>query len=59
MLARLCHDHGHGIAPEVAERLKTLGLEAVLSSPEELAAYQASEISKWTKVVKESGARAE
>ena len=45
--------------PEVAERLKTLGLEAVLSSPEELAAYQASEIAKWTKVVKESGARAE
>ena len=45
--------------PDVAERLKTLGLEAVLSSPEELAAYQASEIAKWTKVVKDSGARAE
>jgi len=45
--------------PEVAERLRTLGLEAVLSSPEELATYQASEIAKWTKVVKESGARAE
>jgi len=45
--------------PDVAERLKTLGLEPVLSSPEELAAYQASEIAKWTKVVKESGARAE
>ncbi|MFM7026286.1 MAG: Bug family tripartite tricarboxylate transporter substrate binding protein [Limnohabitans sp.] len=45
--------------PEVAERLRTLGLEAVLSSPEELTAYQASEIAKWTKVVKESGARAE
>ena len=45
--------------PDVAERLKTLGLEAVLSSPEELSAYQASEITKWTKVVKESGARAE
>jgi tripartite-type tricarboxylate transporter receptor subunit TctC len=45
--------------PEVQERLKTLGLEAVLSSPEDLARYQASEIAKWAKVVKDSGARAE
>jgi tripartite-type tricarboxylate transporter receptor subunit TctC len=45
--------------PEVSDKLKTLGLEALLSSPEELASYQASEIVKWTKVVKESGARAE
>jgi tripartite-type tricarboxylate transporter receptor subunit TctC len=45
--------------PDVAERLRSLGLEAVLSSPEELASYQASEIVKWTKVVKESGAKAE
>ena len=45
--------------PEVAERFKTLGLEAVLSSPDELAKYQATEIVKWAKVVKESGAKAE
>jgi tripartite-type tricarboxylate transporter receptor subunit TctC len=45
--------------PEVAERLKTLGLEAVLSSSDELAKYQAAEIVKWAKVVKESGAKAE
>ena len=45
--------------PDVADKLKTLGLEAVLSSPDELASYQAAEIQKWTKVLKESGARAE
>jgi tripartite-type tricarboxylate transporter receptor subunit TctC len=45
--------------PEVQERLKTLGLDAILSTPEELAKYQATEIAKWSKVVKDSGARAE
>ncbi len=45
--------------PDVQTRLKTLGLDAVLSSPDELARYQASEITKWAKVVKDSGARAE
>jgi tripartite-type tricarboxylate transporter receptor subunit TctC len=45
--------------PDVAERLKTLGLDPVLSSAEDLGKYQASEIVKWTKVVKESGAKAE
>jgi len=45
--------------PEVQERMKALGLEAVLSTPEQLANYQASEIVKWGKVVRDSGAKAE
>ena len=45
--------------PEVQDRLKQLGLDAVLSSPEELARYQQGEIAKWAKVVKDSGAKAE
>jgi tripartite-type tricarboxylate transporter receptor subunit TctC len=45
--------------PDIQERMKTLGLDPILGSPEELAKYQASEISKWAKVIKESGAKAE
>jgi len=45
--------------PDVQTRLKTLGLDAVLSTPDELARYQVSEITKWAKVVKDSGAKAE
>ncbi len=45
--------------PEVVDKLKTLGLEPWISTPEELASYQASEITKWAKVVKESGAKAD
>jgi tripartite-type tricarboxylate transporter receptor subunit TctC len=45
--------------PEVADKLKALGLETWISTPDELARYQATEITKWAKVVKDSGARAD
>ena len=45
--------------PDVVDKLKGLGLEPWLSTPEELGAYQAKEIIKWAKVVKDSGAKAD
>ena len=45
--------------PDVVDKLKALGLEPWISSPEELARYQGTEIIKWAKVVKDSGAKAE
>jgi len=45
--------------PDVEERMKSLGLVTWISTPEELARLQAAEITKWSKVVQESGARAD
>ena len=45
--------------PDVADKLRALGLEPWISTPDELAKYQASEIVKWAKVVKDSGAKAD
>ena len=45
--------------PDVVDKLKALGLEPAVGTPEDLGRYQASEIVKWAKVVKDSGARAE
>jgi tripartite-type tricarboxylate transporter receptor subunit TctC len=44
---------------QLLERLNALGAEVAPGSPQDFAAYIAREIPKWTKVVKDSGARAE
>jgi tripartite-type tricarboxylate transporter receptor subunit TctC len=45
--------------PDVKERLNALGFELVGSTPEHYAGYIKSEIKKWEKVVKASGAKPE
>ena len=45
--------------PDVKERLNALGFELVGSTPEHYASYIRSEIKKWEKVVKASGAKPE
>ena len=44
-------------APDMKERFRAQGLDLVSSTPEEFAAFIRSELAKWRKVVKESGAR--
>ena len=43
--------------PEMRERLTGLGCEIVGNKPEELAAFLKAEMTKWSKVIKESGAK--
>ncbi len=45
--------------PDVSESMKENGQDTIGSTPEQFAAYVQSEISKWEKVVKQSGARAD
>jgi tripartite-type tricarboxylate transporter receptor subunit TctC len=45
--------------PDVGERLLSQGMEPVSSKPEEFTTYIKSEMTKWAKVVKASGAKAE
>ena len=45
--------------PDVRERFAALGAEVIGGTPDEFAAYIKKEIPKWTRVVRDSGARAE
>lgn len=45
--------------PEMKERFASLGLEPVASTPEQFDAYIKSEVPKWTRVARISGAKAE
>ena len=44
-------------APELRDRLTGLGFEVVGGKPEELSAFLKAEITKWTKVIRDSGAK--
>ncbi|MBC7991910.1 MAG: tripartite tricarboxylate transporter substrate binding protein [Rhizobacter sp.] len=46
-------------SPEISKKLLEIGLEPGGGTPAELAAYQKGEITKWAKVVKDSGATAD
>lgn len=46
-------------APDIRDRLASEGAEPVGSTPEQFAAFIAGEISKWAKIIKEAGIRAD
>jgi hypothetical protein len=41
--------------PSIIERLKIVGAETVGTTPDEMVAYMASQLRKWTPLVKASG----
>ena len=45
--------------PAYAKQMSTLGVEAISSTPEEFAAFVQSEVAKWGRAIRESGARVE
>jgi tripartite-type tricarboxylate transporter receptor subunit TctC len=60
VVSRLNQEIAHALhLPEVSERLLSQGMEPTSNAPEEFAAYIKSEMTKWAKVVKASGAKAE
>ena len=60
IVARLSQEIGRALhMADVRERLLTQGMEPVSNTPEQFSAYIRSEMTKWAKVVKASGAKAE
>jgi tripartite-type tricarboxylate transporter receptor subunit TctC len=60
IVAKLNSEIGSAVtAPEVKERLAALGAEPSVKAPDQFARYVRQEITKWAKVVKDSGAKAE
>jgi len=58
IVAKLSQDIGKTLTlPDVRERLLNQGMEPVSSTPEEFSAHIKSEMAKWARVVKASGAR--
>ena len=43
--------------PDVKERLLGVGVDVVGSTPDELASFQRAELTKWAKIVRDSGAK--
>ena len=60
IVAKLNAEIGGAVtAPDVRERLAALGAEPSVKAAEEFSRYVRQEITKWAKVVKDSGAKAE
>jgi len=60
IIAKLNAELAKAVAlPHVKERLVSLGTEPVITTPDEFGAYIRTEIQKWSKVIKDSGAKVE
>jgi tripartite-type tricarboxylate transporter receptor subunit TctC len=52
-LVKAAHD------PAYQKQMVTLGVEAISSTPQEFGAFIGSEVAKWGRAIRESGARVE